>query len=134
MMTKLAADLRFMQLYTHNAHNIIKGDTFFQDHEFLGELYPVYEAAYDSIIERMIGLSEKPDLIHILDIAVTTMKKTKAHEDAKECFKDLMIFEKYICQEVEKMVGEYSEGTKQLLGNIADASEMRQYKLTQRIA
>ena len=40
--------LRFLQFYTHNAHNLLRGPTFFQDHEFLGELYPAYEVDYDA--------------------------------------------------------------------------------------
>ena len=55
-MHDLAIILRSAQLYAHNAHNMTKGKTFFSDHKFFGQLYPVYEEAYDSIVERMIGL------------------------------------------------------------------------------
>ena len=32
-MIKLATQLRYMQFYAHNAHNMCQGDTFFSDHE-----------------------------------------------------------------------------------------------------
>ena len=55
-MKELAILLRMMQLYSHNAHNNAGGPTFFEDHKFLGKLYPQYEADYDSVVERIIGL------------------------------------------------------------------------------
>lgn len=133
MLSKLAADFRFMQFYAHNAHNLIKGSTFFQDHGFLGELYPAYEAIYDGIIERMIGLGEKVDLVDINEIAFQTMKQTGVSDNPTKIFGDLLQGEKYICFQIEKMLADYSEGTRQMLGNICDNSEMRQYKLKQRL-
>lgn len=133
MLNKLASDFRFLQFYAHNAHNLIKGSTFFQDHGFLGELYPIYEGIYDGIIERMIGLGEKVDLIEINEVAFNTMKKSGTSDNPSKIFGDLLQGEKYVCREIEKMLADYSEGTRQMLGNICDQSEMRQYKLKQRI-
>ena len=133
MLSKLAADFRFMQFYTHNAHNLIKGSTFFQDHGFLGELYPKYEEIYDGIIERIIGLDEDLDIIKINQIAFETMKEAGISDDPKKIFSDLLQFEKYVCDQIESLVANYSEGTRQMLGTIADESEVRQYKLKQRI-
>ena len=64
-MTKLATQLRYMQFYAHNAHNICQGDTFFADHEELGDLYGTYTGLYDSVVERMIGLGQAIDLVKI---------------------------------------------------------------------
>lgn len=129
---KLAADLRFLQLYTHNAHNLIKGETFFVDHEELGGLYPVYEAAYDAVVERAIGIGEAIDLLKVQEVAVVTLKQADKPESFKECFKALLSYEKYLCKILQEMVSGYSEGTKQFLGGLADQSEMRQYKFKQR--
>ena len=54
-MDTIATQLRALQFLSHRAHNMVKGPTFFEDHEFLGEIYPAYEAAFDSVIERIIG-------------------------------------------------------------------------------
>lgn len=133
MLDKLATELRFMQLFAHNAHNLIKGNTFFEDHEFLGGLYSTYEDIYDGIIERMIGIGETPNLLEIQSKAVDILKQAGTSTDAKSIFTDILQYEKYICTQIEKLLPNYSEGTKQMLGNVADASEMRQYKLKQRI-
>lgn len=129
---KLAADLRFLQLYAHNSHNLIKGETFFVDHEELGGIYPVYEAAYDAVVERAIGIGEEIDLVKVQEIAVATLKQAEKPESFKACFKSLLDYEKYICKKIQEMLSGYSEGTKQFLGGLADQSEMRQYKFKQR--
>ena len=133
MLSKLAADFRFMQFYAHNAHNLIKGSTFFQDHGFLGELYPKYTEIYDTIVERIIGADEKIDLIKINQVAFETMKQAGITDDPKKIFINLLNFEEYVCNQIEDLVQGYSEGTRQMLGTIADESEVRQYKLKQRI-
>jgi DNA-binding ferritin-like protein len=133
MLSKLAADFRFMQFYAHNAHNLIKGSTFFQDHGFLGELYPKYTEIYDGIVERIIGADENIDLIKINQIAFETMKQAGITDDPKKIFINLLNFEEYVCNQIEELVQGYSEGTRQMLGTIADESEVRQYKLKQRI-
>lgn len=133
MLSKLAADIRFMQFYAHNAHNLIKGSTFFQDHGFLGELYPKYEEIYDSLVERIIGADENIDLIKINQIAFDTMKEAGISDDPKKIFTNLVNFEDYICIQIEELVAGYSEGTRQMLGTIADESEVRQYKMKQRL-
>jgi DNA-binding ferritin-like protein len=133
MLNKLAADMRFMQFYAHNAHNLIKGTTFFQDHGYLGELYPKYEEIYDGIIERMIGLGHEVNLIEINELAFNTMKQAGSTDDSQKIFTSILSYEQYICKQIETLVTDVSEGTRQMLGTIADESEMRQYKLQQRI-
>ena len=61
----LATIFRAAYLVAHNSHHLIKGPTFFEDHEFLGELYGTYEEAYDSVVERLIGLTGNADVITI---------------------------------------------------------------------
>jgi len=55
-MSSIATLLRALQFLAHRAHNVIKGPTFFEDHKFLGKLYPDYEAAYDDIIQSKYHL------------------------------------------------------------------------------
>lgn len=130
---KLAADFRFLQFYTHMAHNTIKGETFFVDHPELGSLYATYEGIYDGLIERAIGLDEKIDILKAHKIASNTFEQSKKPQTFKECFGDLLKYEQYVVKQIEEMLPEYSEGSKQMLGNLCDQSEMRQYKFKQRI-
>lgn len=135
MLDQLIIILRAMQLYTHNAHNVIVGPTFFEDHEVLGDLYPKYEAAYDSIVERAIGLNISVDLVESQSGAVNVMQKMKLSSEPKECFSTILQLESILCAKIQECLdtGKYSEGTKQMLGNLADESEARQYKLKQRV-
>lgn len=119
-----------MQFYAHIAHNILGGDTFFQDHEFLGELYPQYEADYDALVERAIGNGEEVDLVALHKEAV---KGLGAPNDYKECFKELLKYEKELCLLCEEVAEESSLGTNNLIAGIADKSEARQYKMQKRL-
>ena len=131
-MHNTAIILRALQLYAHNSHNLAKGKTFLEDHEFLGELYGAYEGEYDSIVERMIGLGEEPDLNDITKEAAdaATANEFKDNENA---FSVLLVTEKELCSSIEKDMTDASNGTQNLLQGIADNSEMRQYKLKRRL-
>lgn len=122
--------LRYLQLYTHIAHNVLGGQTFFQDHEFLGELYKGYEDDYDSVVERMIGNDVDVDLVEVQKKAVKDLENPESYN---ECFETILKCEVDLCDAIEKIAPKASQGTMQMLGNIADKSEMRQYKLKQRL-
>lgn len=126
----IATLLRYMQFYGHIGHNLLGGQTFFQDHSFLAELYAAYENHYDDIIERMIGLDEEVDLVDIQKEAVSGLKSPKSYE---ACYKELLDCEAELCNMIEKLVKESSQGTANLIQGIADESEVRQYKLKQRL-
>lgn len=131
-MTPLATALRAAQFYAHAAHNLAKGESFFADHEYLGELYVAYESAYDDVIERMIGLKQPVDISKItLDAA--NMANQHEHESVKECFDYLMQYEKLICNYVAKFNNGASLGTQNFLQGIADDSEKRQFLIGQRL-
>jgi len=132
-MEELSKILRTMQFYTHIAHNLTSGDTFFSDHAFLGDLYAAYEVHYDDVVERMIGLGMPIDLpaVHLEAAkAVSTMKTG----DAQKFFKEILSMEKSLVVDITDAIEGNSEGTSQLLGEICNQSEMRQYKLKQRLA
>ncbi len=135
MLDQLVILLRAMQFYTHNAHNSIVGATFFEDHEFLGDLYQTYEDGYDAIVERMIGLGKPVDLVKSQVDAAVVIQKLKATSNPTEAFDIILKLEKSLCQKIEQCLSseKYSEGTKQFLGNLCDDSEKRQYKLGQRV-
>lgn len=130
-MTKIAILLRLLQLFAHNAHNMASGPTFFADHEHLGELYPQYEEQYDSVIERMIGLDDS------LNLTMITMQAAQGSSTMSlaQPFQELVEAEDLLREEINIYLaeGHCAEGTRQLLGEIANQSEARQYKLRQRI-
>lgn len=131
-MQDIAIILRFLQLYAHAAHNLTKGKTFFADHKFLGRLYLDYEEAFDSVIERALGLGESIDIQKVNKMAANGLAPDKEMETEK-CFKYILAQEKNLCNHIKKGYASLSVGTQQLLGSIADDSEKRQYKLGQRL-
>lgn len=135
-MKEIAVLLRTMQLYSHNSHNLVKGSLFFQDHDFLGELYPKYESEYDSLIERMLGLGIDFDILLIQIEAVEQLKSLPSNfNENKECLKILLEMEQSLCSLIEAIIRAIkpSEGSRQMLGEMCNQSEMRQYKLSQRV-
>jgi DNA-binding ferritin-like protein len=132
-MEKLATILRSLQLYSHQAHNLIRGQTFFQDHEFLGEIYPAYETDYDDVVERCIGTGEKIDIKAVNKQAAENLPSDSLLT-VDFCFARLLTNEKLLCKQIEEVTPKVSIGTQQLIGEIANKSEVRQYKLKQRTA
>jgi DNA-binding ferritin-like protein len=131
-MKQIAITLRGLQLFAHNAHNLAKGKTFLEDHEFLGELYGAYESAYDDVVERMIGLGGDQDL-NAITTEACDMATSAKFSDNDQAFNVLLVTEKELCDEIKKEMGKQSTGTQNLLQGIADNSEMRQYKLKRRL-
>ena len=136
---KLATTLRALQLYAHHAHNNCTGKSFFQDHEFFGELYSAAELDYDSVIERMIGTTGNP--VDTLSIASQATKLAlQCGRDPGDCnvnfLQGSLRLELAICVYVDKVCAtgpEMPEGTRQLIGDIANKSMARQYKIRQRL-
>lgn len=131
-MKKLAEIFRASQFYAHIAHNVASGSSFFSDHDYLGELYSAYESAYDDVVERMIGLGQNPDLTEITMNAAKYIKG-HTHDSTEQCFAYLLSMEQEICDEISSLVKDASDGTQNMLQDMADKSEMRQYKLGQRL-
>lgn len=134
-MQELATLYRAAQFVAHNAHNLVSGQTFFEDHEFLGSLYATYEGSYDMVVERLIGLGQKPDLNAILRDAVKEVASylpSGAGGNAAY-FRQILDLEKDICKAIASAVDGASDGTQNLLQGLADESEARQYKLQQRL-
>jgi DNA-binding ferritin-like protein len=103
----------------------------------LGEAYEAYTKAYDDTIERMIGLGTQ----EVNPLSITAEAANDALEnykldnaDSYDIFYALLGLEKNICEivrdDIEKGV---THGTSNLLEGFADQSEMRQYKINQRI-
>ncbi len=133
-MTKLATHLRYMQFYAHNAHNMCQGDTFFADHEELGELYGVYTGLYDSVVERMIGLGQAIDLVKVQVEAAKMLDEDAAPTAFSAAFAGLLTCEQELCKLIAEADKTASLGTQDLLQAMCNDAEMRQYKLQKRLS
>ena len=130
-MKTLVTHFRYLQLLAHNGHNEAKGATFFADHAFLGDLYPAYEEAYDALIERLIGSGEKLDLAAI---AAEAAGKLEGEKNTEAYLVAILDGEREVQKQIETLAkGDVTQGTLNLLAGLADESEVRAYKLRQRL-
>jgi DNA-binding ferritin-like protein len=129
---RLAKVFRAAQIVAHDAHNNIRGPSFFADHEFLGDVYGAYETAYDSLVERYIGLTGQP--VDGISLAREALELAP-DSDVQGIWDTLSMFERTICKVCYTFCEQegVSEGTKQLVGELCNQAEMRQYKLKQRM-
>lgn len=135
-MNEIAIQLRFLQIFYHNAHNLVGRQSFFSDHSFMGDAYSAMEGAYDDVVERMIGTGESVDLKAIIKTVAEKIQDTPV--DAKQ---NKVFFDKALELETElvKLLDgsiksdKTSEGTKDLLAGLASDAEVRLYKIKQRL-
>ena len=138
-MLELICTLRASQLFLHQAHLLVKCSLFVQDHEFLGSLYGELESDFDAVSERLIGLGGEEQLnLQAVMAKVNEKLKAAPSTSAKEnedYYNYQLQIEKSICSQVEELCKkpELSQGTKQLLGDVANRSEIRQYKIGRRV-
>lgn len=131
-MNSIATFLRFKQLLAHNIHNTTFGPSFFADHAFFGDFYEQASSQYDSVIERMIGLGLPFDLVNIQKDAVKELEQVQTKDNY---FILLLSIENELIAEIDQIVKtdkSLSQGTIQLLGDIANQAEINVYKLGQR--
>jgi len=138
-MLQLAILFRAMQLASHSAHNHCARTVFFQDHEFFGGVYSQAEGYYDSVAERMIGLGQEEQLKLQSVMAGVSQKLASAPSVGVKENKEFFIFLQSQAEEACKLCdslcksGQLSEGTKQLIGGIADELEVLKYKISRRL-
>lgn len=134
-MNSIATLLRALQFLAHRAHNVIKGPTFFEDHKFFGKLYPDYEAAYDDIIERIIGFGTETISISKINKTAAEMSSVSPDETKADVFLRIILKgEKDLCDLIDKATPKATQGTQNLLQGICDNSEKRQYQIKQRLS
>lgn len=135
-MNELAIRLKLLKQYAHMAHNLVKGEAFFQDHEFLGDIYEKIDGHYDNVIERMIGLDMEPNIAQINLEAAKRLQVTGGKvADCHEALGTVMGRLNSICELIEQECRNksLSQGTLQLLGGMADEYEVLKYKIKQRL-
>lgn len=133
-LAEVAAAYRSAQFIAHNFHNLIKGATFLEDHEFLGELYGIYEGAYDGCVERIIAFTGAADVTGITTKACGAAAQINPNgKSSSEMFATILTLEKGFCALIKTVVPDCTDGTQNFLQGLADESEMRQYKISQKI-
>lgn len=127
-----------MQIYSQNAHHLVKGNTFQQDHDFFGSVYEELVGDYDDVAERIIGLyGEEPlnlqEIMTAVCVKIANAPSTGTSEN-KVFYQYQLTQEETLCKLIEKIIktGVYP-GTEQLIGEIANKSEARKYKIKQRL-
>jgi DNA-binding ferritin-like protein len=137
-MKELAIQFRAAQFISHGFHNFVRGQSFFEDHEYFGGLYGAYESAYDALIERMIGNNEVVDLMAINQAAMeyaTNAKYIPTSKNADAMFSLILELERAIQDVGENLCeSDISCGTENFIQGLCDESEQRVYKIQQRLA
>lgn len=137
-MKELLILLRAMQLYAQSAHHLVKGTPFHSDHAFFGSVYEEVAGDFDDLAERIIGLyGEEPMALQPLLVSVVNKLSdapSTGVEDNKVFYAHQLKMEDSLCKLVEKIVmAGVNPGTEQLIGEICNKSEMRKYKIKQRM-
>lgn len=130
------AMLRMMNLYYHHLHNISNGKNFLSDHTLMAEFYEAADAAYDMLIERYIGLGNECSKGHLLQIiteAHRVLESIPEEDDMENHLYYAINLEMLLRAELESACEGASRGTVNLLEGLMDESEVRTYKLNQRV-
>lgn len=122
----LATVFRAAYFAAHEAHHMTKGATFLQDHAFYSDLYTAYLEAFDTLIERALGLDERVDEQAVNAAAL----KRRGEAPAGINYRALLAFEREI-QSLIASMDDLSPGSENLVQGLADESEARAYKLQQ---
>lgn len=133
-MENLAILFKILNLYAHAGHNLVSKAVFMPDHEMLADLYAAYDSEYDAIIERMMGLDQPVDItgINVKACQVFATLPLTLSENG-QFFQKIVELEKALQDAINKIYPAASIGTQQLIGEQANQSEMRLYKLKQRL-
>ena len=132
---RLAVQFLALQQLAYNAHHETEGETFMQDHEFFHDVNEVYGAIYDSLIERIKGLHGQPVLRTIQTEAGSIVGSYASSTDSVVNYNILLSKERDATEAINMAVKESTmdEGVRNLLCGIADESQVRQYKMQQRL-
>lgn len=127
---ELAIYFRALNLYAHQAHNMVKGDEFFQDHAFFADLYSKFDDFYDQLIERHIGtIDSNVDLYEIVNKSATLLKG-----QSNDWCETIHLSLKNLLDKLEKYTkGCKRGGTINLIQGMQDEIEIILYKLQQRM-
>ena len=130
--------LRSMQIYSQNAHHLVKGTPFHSDHAFFGDVYNAVAEDFDDVAERIIGLygEEHLNLQNMLQAVVAKLVDAPSTgvPDNKVFYEYQLKMEDKLKSLIKQIIASgVSPGVEQLIGEISNKSEMRCYKIKQRM-
>ena len=132
---QIIIQLRAMQLFYHHCHLTVSKALFFQDHLALGDFYEALEDDYDRVSERLIGLYGSDGfLLPVISKQVDAkLAAVVPYKENVQCFEQGLKMEQELVAMCTAVGKSLTFGTEQLLGDVCDKSEGRQYKIKQRI-
>jgi len=129
--------LRVLQLYYHNAHLLVKGPTFLSDHNLLSEFYKGIELEFDSLSEYMIATlgTNSYDTVAIANILSEKLAMLgPAYNDTTMMYSVALQLEQELQATLIELNSQATLGLQNLIGAIAEASDIRKYKIQQRVS
>lgn len=137
-MKELLYLLRAMQMYAQNAHHLVKGTPFHSDHGFFGDVYDTVAGDFDDVAERIVGIygEEHLNLQNMMQAVVGKLMDAPSTgvEDNKIFYSYQLKMEDTLCKLIDRIISTgVNPGTEQLIGEICNKSEMRRYKIRQRM-
>jgi DNA-binding ferritin-like protein len=137
-MKELMYLLRAIRIYSQNAHHLVKGTPFHSDHNFFGDVYNEVGGDFDDVAERIIGLygEEHLNLQNMLQAVVAKLVDAPSTgvSDNKVFYEYQFKMEDKLKNLIKQIIASgVSPGVEQLIGDIANKSEMRCYKIKQRM-
>lgn len=127
---------RAMQLYYHYCHNLVRGSDFHSDHNFFGDSYAALEGDYDSLTEYFISLnsnsafkSKQVTELVSAELEGLAVEKMSAEDMYKEAIKMEEDYQKYLVS-INKSG---PLGLQNMIQGLATASDVRLYKIKQRL-
>jgi DNA-binding ferritin-like protein len=131
--------LRTLNLVYHHMHNIANGCSFAGDHDMLAGMYAALDAEYDRLVERHIGLGNELSRDMAVDILkesaefMQSMPDSMGSANMNEFFQYALDMESMLRGQLVQAMAGASKGTENLLQDLCDKSEAREYKLRRRI-
>lgn len=137
-MKELLYLLRGMSIYAQSAHHLVKGTPFHSDHAFFGDVYGALVDAYDGVAERIVGLyGEEPlklDMVMSMAMSKIADAPSIGVMDNKVFYEYQERLESRMRDLIAKIIATgVSPGVEQLIGEFANQSEIRSYKIKQRM-
>lgn len=127
---------RVLQMYYHYCHNLVTGPTFTQDHGMFGDFYDQAESDYDSLVEYMIATLGNKSL-ETKAVNQILMKELSGIPvegmSAEQMFLKGLELEEELYEALEQLDAKGTIGLKTLVGDVAQKSDGRRYKVQQRL-
>lgn len=126
--------LRVAQLFYHYCHNLTHGPMFLSYHDLFESFYKEVESHYDKIIEYTIAdLGISAIDTQVINKAIQAqLEKYKVEEmTAQEMIERSLEIENDLYKDLEELADNSRLGLENALGTIAEASDVRSYKLKQ---